>query len=158
MHRCGSSAAREETEVARLTRERDEALEREKAAAEVLRVISSSPGQLEPIFQAMLEDAVRILEAKFGVLFLCEGDLVRPVAGVGLPPKLRKFQAQHGAFVPPPGLPIARLIETKKVVQMLDDPERLSPATKLGGARSHLAYQCSRRTRLSVPSTSIAKK
>src|SRR5262249_59586449 len=118
-----SSAPREKTKVALLTRERDEALEREKAAAEVLRVISSSRGQLEPIFQAMLQDAVRILEAKFGVLFLCEGDLVRPAAGVGLPPKLRKFQAQHGAFVPPPGLPIARLIETKKVVQMLDDPE-----------------------------------
>ena len=66
----------QEAEIARLTRERDEALEREKATAEVLRVISSSPGQLEPIFQAMLEDAVRILEAKFGVLFLCEGDLV----------------------------------------------------------------------------------
>ena len=47
----------------------------------------------------MLEDAVRILEAKFGTLFLCEGDLVRPVAGVRLPPKLREFQAQRGAFV-----------------------------------------------------------
>jgi transcriptional regulator with GAF, ATPase, and Fis domain len=139
VHPRGSSAARKETKIARLTRERDEALEREKAAAEVLRVICSSSGQLEPIFQAMLEDAIRILGAKFGVLFLCEGDLVRPVAWVGLPPKLRRFQAQHGAFVPPPGLPIARLIETKKVVQMLDDPERLSPATKLGGARSHLA-------------------
>jgi GAF domain-containing protein len=134
-----SSTAREETKVAQLIRERDEALEQEKATAEVLRVISSSPGQLERIFQAILEDAVRILEAKFGVLFLCEGDLVRPVAGVGLPPKLRKFQAERGAFVPPPGLPLARLIQTKKVVQMLDDLERLSPATKLGGARSHLA-------------------
>ena len=72
-------------------------------------------------------------------MFLCEGKLVRPVAGVRLPPKLREFQAQRGAFVPPPGLPLARLIETKKVVQMLDDPEQLSPATKLGGARSHLA-------------------
>ena len=105
----------------------------------MLRVISSSSGQLEPIFRAMLENAVRILEAKFGTLFLCEGNLVRPVAGVGLPPKLREFQAQRGAFVPPPGLPLARLIETKKVVHMLDDPEQLSPATKLGGARSHIA-------------------
>ena len=71
-----SATTTQETEIARLTRERDEALEREKATAEVLRVISSSPGQLERIFQAILEDAVRILEAKFGVLFLCEGDLV----------------------------------------------------------------------------------
>ena len=105
----------------------------------MLRVISSSPGQLEPVFRAMLEKAVRILEAKFGILFLCEGNLVRPVAGVGLPPKLREFQTQRGAFVPPPGLPLARLIETKKVAHMLDDPERLSPATRLGGARSHIA-------------------
>jgi GAF domain-containing protein len=114
-------------------------VERQKATTDVLRVISSLPGRLEPVFRAMLEDAVRLLEAKFGVLFQCEGDLVRPVAGVGLPPKLHEYQAQRGAFVPPPGLPLARLIDTKKVVQMLDDPERLSPATKLGGARSHLA-------------------
>jgi GAF domain-containing protein len=125
--------------MAQLIRERDEALEREKASAEVLRVISSSPGDLAPVFQTILENAVRILEAKFGTLFLCEGDLVRPVAGVGLPSKLREFQAQRGAFVPPPGLPLARLVETKKVAHMLDDPDCLSPATKLGGARSHIA-------------------
>ena len=133
------SGSGQETEVARLRRELNEAVEQQKATTDVLRVISSSPGQLEPIFRAMLEEAVRILEAKFGTLFLCEGNLVRPVAGVGLPPKLREFQAQRGAFVPPPGLPLARLIETKKVIHMLDDPEQLSPATKLGGARSHIA-------------------
>ena len=136
---ANSSLSRNETEVAQLRRELNDALEQQKATTDVLRVISSSPGQLEPVFRAMLEDAVRILEAKFGTLFLCEGNLVRPVAGVGLPPKLREFQAQRGAFVPPPGLPLARLIETKKVVHMLDDLERLSPATKLGGARSHVA-------------------
>ena len=65
-----SAAITQETETARLARERDEALEREKATAEVLRVISSSAGQLEPIFQAMLENAVRICGANFGVLFL----------------------------------------------------------------------------------------
>ena len=136
---ANSSLSGNETEVVRLRRELNEAAEQQKATTDVLRVISSSPRQLEPIFQAMLEDAVRILEAKFGNLFLCEGNFVRPVAGVGLPPKLREFQAQRGAFVPPPGLPLARLIETKKVTHMLDDPERLSPATKLGGARSHIA-------------------
>ena len=136
---ANSSLSGNETEVARLRRELNEAVEQQKATTDVLGVISSSPGQLEPIFRAMLENAVRILEAKFGTLFLCEGSLVRPVAGVGLPPRLREFQAQRGAFVPPPGLPLARLIETKKVVHMLDDPEQLSPATKLGGARSHIA-------------------
>src|SRR6516225_763922 len=127
------------TEIARFIRERDEALEQQAATAEVLRVIASSPGDLAPVFETILENAVRILKAKFGTLFLCEGDLVRPVAGGGLPPKLREFQAQRGAFVPPPGLPLARLVKTKKVAHLLDDPERLSPATKLGGARSQIA-------------------
>ena len=105
----------------------------------MLRVISASPGDLAQVFQTILENAVRILEAKFGTLFLCEGELVRPVAGVGLPTKLSEFQAERGGFVPPPGLPLARLVETKKVAHLLDDPERLSPATKLGGARSQIA-------------------
>jgi two-component system NtrC family sensor kinase len=134
-----SATTGQETETTRLTRERDEALEQQAATAEVLRVIASSPGDLAPVFQTILESAVRILDAKFGTLFLCEGDLVRRVAGVGVPPKLREFQAQRGAFVPPPGLPLARLVGTKKVAHILDDPERLSPATKLGGARSQIA-------------------
>ena len=63
-----SATTAQETETARLTRERDEALERENATAEILRVVSSSAGQLEPVFQAMLANAVRICEAKFGTL------------------------------------------------------------------------------------------
>src|SRR5215469_3206575 len=84
--RRNATTVRAESESARLTRERDEALEREKATAEVLRVISSSAGQLEPIFQAMLENAVRICGANFGVLFLREGDAFRRTAMHNPPP------------------------------------------------------------------------
>ena len=84
-----------ETKVAQFTRERDEALEQlsealeqQTATSEVLRVISSSPGELEPVFQAMLENATRICEAKFGVLYRFDGDNFHFAAEVGTPPEL----------------------------------------------------------------------
>src|SRR5438105_2929051 len=68
------------SDVAQLTRERDEALEREKATAELLRVISGSPGELAPVFEAMLANATRICGAEFGLLYLDDGDLTRIAA------------------------------------------------------------------------------
>ena len=74
-------------EVQARTRDLSEALEQQTATSEVLKVISSSPGELEPVFQAMLGNATRICEAKFGILWLCEGDQFRAVALHGVPPE-----------------------------------------------------------------------
>src|SRR5262249_28729066 len=63
------SALGKDTDFARLTRERDEALERETATSEILQLVSKSPGDLELIFQAILERATRICDAKFGILY-----------------------------------------------------------------------------------------
>ncbi|MGB7010851.1 MAG: histidine kinase, partial [Pseudolabrys sp.] len=70
----------------RVTGELDDARQREIATSEVLRVISSSPGELEPVFEAMLENAVRICDAKFGNLFLREEGAFRFGATHGAPP------------------------------------------------------------------------
>ena len=72
-------------ENTRLLNELRQSLEQQTATSEVLKVISSSPSDLRPVFQSMLENSVRICEAKFGQMFLCEGDKVRVVAQLDVP-------------------------------------------------------------------------
>ena len=67
----------------RRTRERDEALEQQAATSEVLKVISSSPGELEPVFNAILENATRICEAQIAEIILAENNMLRVAAGYG---------------------------------------------------------------------------
>src|SRR6516164_2997768 len=74
----GASFAGQETVVARLTRERDEALRQQTAASEVLRVILSSPGDLESVFRSILVNANRICEAHFGTIFRYDGKALVP--------------------------------------------------------------------------------
>src|SRR5215475_1641518 len=118
--RRSAPAVRAESESARLRRERDEALEREKATAEVLRVISSSAGLLEPIFQAMLENAVRICGANFGVLFLREGDAFRRMAMHNPPPAFVEEHRRAPVVRPSAASGLGRVIATKQVVHIAD--------------------------------------
>jgi GAF domain-containing protein len=115
-----SAATGQETDTERLARERDDALEREKAIAEVLRVISSSPGGLEPVFQAMLKNAVRICGANFGVLFLREGDGLRRVAMHNPPPAYIEEHRRNPVARPSAASAHGRLIATKRVVHITD--------------------------------------
>src|SRR5262249_40591490 len=100
-------------EIARLRRELDDALAQQTASGEVLRVISRSSGELTPVFRAMLENATRLCEAKFGVLFLTDGEGVRNVAAHNVPPALVQAQRGHGRMHPPAGTPLGDVIRTK---------------------------------------------
>jgi signal transduction histidine kinase/integral membrane sensor domain MASE1 len=102
-------------EMSRRAGTEKEALEQQKATSEVLRVISSSPGELQPVFRAILENAVRICEAKFGVLFLHEDGTFNPTAMLGVPPALGEFLIERGAFRPGPDTTNGRLLRTKQV-------------------------------------------
>src|SRR5262249_30233464 len=84
----GPRAADMQEQLDRLTRELAEAREQQSATSEVLQVISSSPTELEPVFQAMLANAVHVCEAKFGSLYLCDGDLLRRVAEYNVPSEM----------------------------------------------------------------------
>jgi GAF domain-containing protein len=131
---------KKQSDVAQLTRERDEALEREKATEEVLRVISSSPGELEPVFQAMLANAMRICEAKFGTMFEFANGAFRALWSLGVPPGLAEYNRDWRTWGPDTGL--GQVALTKRTVHVADaragrarDPGRIA-AAELGGVRS----------------------
>jgi len=116
-----ASEARLKQKVARLSHELKEALEQQTATSEVLQVISSSPGELEPVFNTMLENATRICEAEFGNLTLWEGDGFRAVAVHGETAFTeRRRQQPKISVVGYPALPLARLAATKSVVHVVD--------------------------------------
>jgi GAF domain-containing protein len=117
-----SPAAGKETNVVRLTRERDEALEQQTATSEVLKFISGSPSELKPVFDAILERATRICEAKFGTMWLREGDAFRVVALHNAPPayeERRRNRLIH-LFDLHPKSPVRRSLETRQVIHIAD--------------------------------------
>src|SRR5713101_1405474 len=102
------------------TKELSEALEQQKATSEVLGIISSSPSDLEPVFQTMLANATRLCEASYGTLWLCEGDLIRTVALHGPLPMAFAAERRRGAFRPAPGGPLARAARTRQTIHVAD--------------------------------------
>jgi adenylate cyclase len=140
--RRGSAPAGQDTEVARLTHERDEALEQQTATAKVLQVISSSPGNLDAAFETILANATRLCEASFGTLSLHEGDgLFRSVAMHNAPAAVVELRRRQ-PLMRPSGL--ARLAITKTSFQTLDAAKEVDKQTdpdaaafaELSGARS----------------------
>ena len=131
-------------ENTRLLNELRESLEQQTATADVLRVISSSPGELEPVFQAILQNATTLCEARFGNLALCEGDAVRIRALHNAPSGFAEF-ATRGPFHPGPKVPLGRAIRTNQIVHVADiredesylerDPLAVAGA-ELGGYRT----------------------
>src|SRR6185369_1323713 len=117
-------------------------LEQQTATSDVLQVISRSPGDLRPVFQAMLEKAVAICESKFGTLFQCENGMFRTAARLGVPPSYEESLKQRGPFMPTPGSHLDRLFKTREIVAAIDAATSESPpgrAVVLGGAHSLVA-------------------
>ena len=114
-----SSDTTHETEVARLTRERDEALEQQTATSEVLRVISSSPGELQPVFERMLENAARVCDANSGVIYRWDGDALHLVAVHNIAPAYAEALGRS-PLRPTPGGFVTRIVTTKSVIQIAD--------------------------------------
>ena len=147
VRRHASSATSQETKVARLTRERDEALEQQQATSAVLRVISSSCGDLEPVFATMLESAARICDAKFGNIFRWDGEALHLIATRNTPPRLAEVR-RSSPYRPEPNGPLGRMLETKTVTHVHDlSAEKayiehlhsgIVAAVELGGVRTNL--------------------
>jgi GAF domain-containing protein len=129
------------------TRELTESLEQQTATSEVLQVISRSPGELDPVFAAMLENAVRVCDSKSGNVYRLDGEALHLLAAHNSPPALVEHR-RRTPYRPRPNAPMGRVIATKRLVHVVDaaadeayvqqrDPG-ITAAVELGGIRTAL--------------------
>ena len=135
-------------ENTRLLNELRESLQQQTATSEVLKVISSSPGELAPVFETILENATRVCEAKFGNLLLYDGSAFRIVAFHNTP---SAFVEEYGGtpFVPRPDAPGERLVRTKKLVHVPD--LRTDPSYQAGSMAAAMVERAGARSLILVP-------
>src|SRR5262249_35958622 len=107
-------------ELRQRTDDLSEALEQQTATSEVLQVISSSPGELQPVFETILANATRICEAKFGSMHLSEGTPVRIAAMHNVPPSFVEERRRNPLIRPSPDTTLGRALATKQTVQIAD--------------------------------------
>jgi signal transduction histidine kinase len=138
--RLEESYADLEKKVDDRTHELTESLAQQTATSDVLQVISSSPGDLKPVFETMLENATRICEATFGSMLLRDGEAVRRVAVHNPPPMFAEFTEKMPLIDLDAAVPVRRLMKTKQVVHIADlsveAPD--DPIGRLAGARTIL--------------------
>jgi GAF domain-containing protein len=126
---------------ARLLNELGESLQQQTATADILKVISSSRGDLKPVFESVLENATRLCDAKFGTLFLYDGESFRFAADVGAPREYTEFQSRRGSFKTNPGTQLGQVLATKRVTHTADYSVEpfIGPSAKVAGARSSVS-------------------
>ena len=127
------------------TRELTESLEQQTATAEVLQVISSSPGDLQPVFQAMLENAIGICDAKFGNIYRWDGEAMHLAATHNTPAAFAELR-KHSPLGTQDSPVVGRMVATKTVVHIADVAasqnhigQRAAADAELGGVRTVLA-------------------
>ena len=142
-----SSGTTANTKIALLKRERDEALEQQKSTSDVLRIISASAGDVKPVFDAILANATRLCEAKFGTLYLYDGRTFSAAATHNAPAAYVKFR-MRGPIQPGPGTALDRVVRTKRPIHVPDITKEkaylrgdstFTAAVRLGGYRTLLS-------------------
>jgi GAF domain-containing protein len=135
------------TDLTERTADLTEALERQTATSEVLQVISSSPGDLQPVFATMLEKAVRICDAKFGNIYRWDGEALHLAATHNAPPAYAEERRRSPHYRPSPKIGVGRMVVTKKAVHVTDaaaEPAYVEKhpayvtAVERGGVRTYL--------------------